>query len=338
MESPGVAGSAARVAAGLPVRIAGTSTIEAGVAVSTVEVAQRVQPPRNPAAIVRKTGIVSRRIALPDESPADLGRRALEEALRAAGLRATDLERIILVTSGGGDLVIPATANLIARGMGLAGTCDCFDLNNACMGFLTALDIAARGIATGSGPVGIAVVEPASRGLTPDNPRPYLVFGDGVSAAVITPATGDEGILGSWLRNDAIAFGNVRLANAGLTRKPEFIQFTASADTMGGEAIEALQRSTFEVLDRVGLTIDDVEWVLPHQPNGVLLNAIVHALGVAEERVVRVVDYVGSVGAASIPISLDRLLRTRDVRTGDRVLMVGVGAGLSFGAMLYRAP
>jgi 3-oxoacyl-[acyl-carrier-protein] synthase III len=206
------------------------------------------------------------------------------------------------------------------------------------MGFLTALDIAARGIATGGGPVGIAVVEPASRGLTPDNPRPYLVFGDGVAAAVITPARGDEGILGSWLRNDAIAFGNVRLANAGITRKPEFIQFTASADTMGGEAIEALQRSTLEVLGRAGLTIDDVEWVLPHQPNGVLLNAIVRALGAAEDRVVRVVDEVGSVGAASIPISLDRLFRTRDVRPGDRVLMVGVGAGLSFGAMLYRTP
>jgi len=322
----------------LPVRIAGTATIECGTAVSTAEVAQRVTPPRNPAAIVRKTGIVSRRFAGADESPAALGCRALAEALRAADLRATDLERIILVTSGGGDLVIPATANLIARELGLAGTCDCFDLNNACMGFLTALDIAARGIATGGGPVGIAVVELASRGITPDDPRPYLVFGDGVAAAVIVPATGDEGILGSWLRNDAIAFGNVRSANAGITRQTEFIRFTASAETMGVEAIEALQRSTLAVLGRAGLTIDEVEWVLPHQPNGVLLDAIVRALGVDETRVVRVVDEVGSVGAASIPISLDRLLRTRDVRPGDRVLMVGVGAGLSFGAMLYRTP
>jgi 3-oxoacyl-[acyl-carrier-protein] synthase-3 len=322
----------------LPARIAGTGTIEPGIAVSTVDIAARVKPPRNPAAIVRKTGIVSRRFVTADESPADLGRQALEKALAASGLGATDLERIILVTSGGGDLVIPATANLIARGMGLAGTCDCFDLNNACMGFLTALDIAARGIATGGGPVGIAVVEPASYGTTPENPRPYLVFGDGIAAAVITPATADEGILGSWLRNDAIAFGNVRLANSGVTRKAELIQFTASADTMGVEAIEALQRATVEVLGRAGLTVDDVEWVLPHQPNGVLLNAIVRALGAAEDRVVRVVDQVGSVGAASIPISLDRLFRTRDVRPGDRVLMVGVGAGLSFGAMLYRTP
>jgi 3-oxoacyl-[acyl-carrier-protein] synthase III len=172
----------------------------------------------------------------------------------------------------------------------------------------------------------------------PEDPRPYLVFGDGVAAAVVTPARADEGILGSWLRNDAVAFGNVRLAHPGLTRKRETIRFTAPNDTMGAEAIDALQRSTATVLGRAGLAMADVEWVLPHQPNGVLMNAIVRALGVAAERVVRVVDDVGSVGAASIPISLDRLFRSGRVRPGDRVLMVGVGAGLSFGAVLYRSP
>jgi 3-oxoacyl-[acyl-carrier-protein] synthase III len=184
--------------------------------------------------------------------------------------------------------------------------------------------------------VGIVVVEMGSRAITPEDPRPYLVFGDGVVAAVVAPARADEGILGSWLRNDAIAFGNVTLANAACTRQRETIRFTASNDQMGAEAIDALQRSTNEVLGRAGLGIDDVEWVLPHQPNGVLLGAITRALGVDESRVVRIVDEVGSVGAASIPISLDRLLREREVRPGDRVLMVGVGAGLSFGATLYR--
>jgi 3-oxoacyl-[acyl-carrier-protein] synthase III len=80
----------------------------------------------------------------------------------------------------------------------------------------------------------------------------------------------------------------------------------------------------------------DVQWVVPHQPNGALLDAMIAAFGVPAERVVRVVDEVGSVGAAAIPLGLDRLLRTRDVRPGDHLLLVGVGGGLSGGAMLYR--
>jgi 3-oxoacyl-[acyl-carrier-protein] synthase III len=79
-----------------------------------------------------------------------------------------------------------------------------------------------------------------------------------------------------------------------------------------------------------------VEWVLPHQPNGSMLAAIMRELQLDPERVVRLVDAVGSVGAASIATSLDRLLRTRPVRAGDRVLMVGVGAGISYGATLLR--
>ena len=320
----------------LPVRIAGTSSPPAGPAVTTAEIARRVDPPRDPALLEARSGIASRRLLEDGTTCADLGTEALAQALDAAKLRASDLERIVLVTSGGGDLIIPATANLVAARLGLAGSCDCFDLNNACMGFLTALDVAARGIATGGGPVGIAVVEPASFGVVPEDPRPYLVFGDGVAAAVVTEAHNGAAILGSWLRNDGIAFGNVRCRNAGVTHERETIQFTASSERMGEEAIDAVQRATDAVLRQAGTSLDDVRWVLPHQPNGALLAAIVGALGVGMERVVPVVQETGSVGAASIPISLDRLLRTRDVEPGDLVLLVGVGAGISFGAMLYR--
>ena len=105
---------------------------------------------------------------------------------------------------------------------------------------------------------------------------------------------------------------------------------------MGEEAIEAVRQSARAALAHAGITIDDVDWILPHQPNGALLAAIVAELGVAWERVVPVVADVGSVGAASIAVSLDRLFRTREVRPGARILMVGVGAGLSSGAILYQ--
>ncbi len=318
----------------LAVRIAGTATVAPGRAVSTAEVAARVSPPR-PGRRRGKNGHCLRRFAHPDESPAELGAEACGARWRRRP-RARGLERVIVVTSGGGDLAFPATANLVAAGLGLAGSCDCFDLNNACMGFLTALDIGARSIVTGGGPVGIAVIELASRAITPDDPRPYLVFGDGVAAAVLTAATAGAAIVGSYLWNDGIAFGNVRLDNPIVTHRRETIRFTASNAQMGHEAIAAVLRSPDVVLARAGLTAADIDWVVPHQPNGVLLAAMMDALGVAPERVVPVVREIGSVGAASIPIRLDRLLRTRPVRDGDHVLMVGVGGGVSSGAILYR--
>jgi 3-oxoacyl-(acyl-carrier-protein) synthase III len=320
----------------LSARIAGTGTALPSLKVSTEELVRRVSGSFATDTVISKTGIASRYFCSPDDSPSELGARALTQALSAAQLSATDLEQIILVASGCGQLLIPASANLVARELGLSGTCACFDLNNACMGFLTAFDVAARLVVTGSGPVGIAVVETGSPLITPDDPRPYLVFGDAATAAVVIRATSDEGILSSWLRNDGVAFGNVKLDNAALTGRRETVQFTASNNEMGTQAVEIVRRGTAQVLARAGLRLEEVEWVLPHQPNGTLLEAIVRSLGVVEEKLVRVVDEFGSVGAASIPLSLDRLFRTRDVRPGDRILMVGVGAGISMGAILYR--
>jgi len=320
----------------LPVRIAGTATIAPGRAVTTAELATHVNPARDPDEVVSRTGIVSRHFAAPDDSPAELGAEALRRALATSEMPAGGLARIIFVTSGGGDLAFPATANLVAAALGLAGSCDCFDLNNACVGFLTAFDIAARSIATGMGPVGIAVVELASRVTTPADPRPYLVFGDGVAAAVLTRARPGEGVLGCHLVNDGKTFGNVRLVNPFKSRRLETIRFTASNAEMGREAIAAIRRSADTVLAHAGLTLEDVAWVLPHQPNGALLEVFIAALGVPRERLLPVVHDTGSVGAASIPISLDRLFRTRSVRPGDRILMIGVGGGLSSGAVLYQ--
>ncbi len=319
-----------------PLRIAGTGSVEPGRAVSTAEVAAAVTPRRDGAEVAARTGIASRRVANRDDTHAELAARALTQALEAAALPASALERIVFVTSGGGDMLFPANANVVARHLGLKGTCDCFDLNNACMGFLTALDLAARCIATGSGPIGIAVAELATFATMPADPRPYLVFGDGVAAAVVTPPHGDEGIRGVYLWNDGVAFGNVLLRNAVKTRRIETIQFTASNAEMGREAAEAVQRSARAVLDQAGMTLADVAWILPHQPTGALFEVFVATLGVPRERVVAVVHESGSIGAASIPLSLDRLFRTRTVRPGDHVLMIGVGGGLSSGAVLYR--
>jgi 3-oxoacyl-[acyl-carrier-protein] synthase III len=145
-----------------------------------------------------------------------------------------------------------------------------------------------------------------------------------------------EGILASVLRNDAPAGGDVTLAHGGLTGRRETVRFASTNKHMTAHAIDAVRRSIDAVLVQGGVGLDDVAWLVLHQPNGVLLAAIVRALGLDPARIVAVAEEVGSVGAASIPISLDRLLRTRPVQRGDRILFLGVGAGISYGAILYR--
>jgi 3-oxoacyl-(acyl-carrier-protein) synthase III len=322
--------------AAVAARIAGTSHLLPGRPVTTEELVERLPEARDPAQVVARTGIAVRHLAEPGTPAAETSARVLGQALEDAGMTPGELETVVFVDSSCGDHAIPATSNLVAAALGLADQCGCFDLNNACMGFLSALDVAGRFVATGSGPVGIVVCEMGSRITTPDDPRPYLVFGDAAAAVVVDAAREGEAILGSSLRNDGSEPGMVMLDHGTFTGSRETIRFGATNDRMAGIAVDLLRRRAGEVLDAAGLSIDDVDWVLPHQPNGALLDAIVAALSIPKERLVPVVREIGSVGAASIPVSLAKLMASGRVRPGERLLMIGVGAGLSSGAMLYR--
>ena len=290
----------------------------------------------DPAVLEGKTGIATRHWITPGTTAASMGATVLRDALDRAGLRPVDLARVIFVSTSGGDHLCPATANDVCLALDLDGSCDCFDVNNACMGFLSALDIAARSVATGMGPVGIVVVETLSPFLSPENPRPYLVVGDAAAAAVIGPGRPGEGILAIRMGNRGRLNGSVTIGHPGLSGARELIQFAASHNDLTAFATAALKDSTDAVLRDAGCALDDVDWVLTHQPNGRMLERIVEHLGVPAHKVVPVVREIGSVAAASIPVSLDRLYRTRDVRPGHKVLLAGVGAGMSYGAALYQ--
>jgi 3-oxoacyl-(acyl-carrier-protein) synthase III len=326
------------------VNISGTASIAPGRRVSTEAVVAAVYGTEDEdkfsqrtQTVKRKTGINTRYYAHADDTCATLGTRALSVALERAGVQPAELERIIFVSSGGGDLVFPATANLICQALNIADSCDCFDLNNACTGFLTALEIGASSIALGCGPIAIVTVELASRNTTPTDARPYLVFGDAVAATVLEPAT-SGGLLASHLRNDGVTFGNVRMRNAVVTGTPEKIQFTDLNVMIESQAIEALEKCIDVVLRDAGMTLQDIEWILPHQPNGALFNKIVETFGIPLAKVVPVAVDIGSTGAAALPYSLDRLMQTRDVRSKEKILLAGVGAGISYGAMIYEVP
>jgi 3-oxoacyl-(acyl-carrier-protein) synthase III len=320
----------------IPVRIVSSGLELPGPPIPTGEVAAVAFPHRDPEDLRARTGIERRHWVDDDTDVAALGARALRSALDRAGMRAADLRRIVLVNSTGGDRLVPPTSNLLMDALGIAGTCDCFDLNNACSGFLSAMDLAARSVATGIHPVAVVVSEIFSRHILPSNPRSYVVFGDVAVAVIFDRAADGEGLLGSYLANDPTLRGNASLRHTREGQAQGTIEFGRSSREMTESALGNLQRSAQVVLDAAGLSFSDLDWVLPHQPNGSMLRHIQERLDLRPEQVVPVVQDIGSVGAAAIPVSLHRLLEDHRPGPGEHVLLVSVGAGVSYGAMIYR--
>jgi 3-oxoacyl-[acyl-carrier-protein] synthase III len=319
----------------IPARILGTGSLLPGRTVSNEDLA-RALPGRSAADIGARTGLEQRRWVEPGTRSATLGAEALRRALEAARLEARALRRVIFVSTAGGDTLIPANANRVAHALGIDGEADAFDLNNACLGFLTALDLAARSAATGLAPVAIVVVEIFSDLVSPEDPRPYLVAGDAAAAVIVGPGREGEGIRGISLRNKGSLGGTVTMPHPRFSKAFERVTFTAGNRQMGEMAIALLRASVASALAESGDRLEDMNWVLPHQPNGVMFEAILAALAVSPDKTVPIVHEVGTTGAAAIPVSLDRLMRTRAVSPGDRILMASVGTGVSYGAMIYQ--
>lgn len=320
----------------IPVRILGTASLLPGEPITTEEIGARAFPGKDPRTLEERTGILTRYWSDPDTPLAEYAALALGQAIEEAGLKPTDLRRIVVANCTGAELAFPAVSNEICKRLGLRGSCDTFALNNACCGFLSSFDVASRSVATGLAPVGVVAVELCSRHITPEGPRPYLVFADAVGAAVLGPGREGEGVLASYLANDGSLPGNAVLANPTVTRKPEYIEFPQSNEEMTRVAIARLKAAAERVLGQSGKRMEEIEWVLPHQPNGSMLDRIVEALELDWDRLVKIVDEIGSPGSPSIAISLDRLLHTRPVKPGDHILMLGVGSGVSYGSILYR--
>ena len=286
--------------------------------------------------IEERTGIETRRWIDQGGSAASLGTTALRRALERARLDASELRRIIFVSSTGGDHLVPATAHDIAAAFDLSDTCDAFDMANSCVGFLSAFDVAARSVATGLGPVGVVAVETFSRRLSPEGARAYLVLGDAAAAAVLRPGeTG--GVLASCLATSERLRGKMRMGLPGTPGERPFHDFDARSHELADSAVACMGAAIDRVLAQSDLSIGEIDWMVLHQPNGSLYGQVVESLGIDPSRTMNVVRDTGSVGAASVPTVLDRLFRERPVRVGHRILMASVGAGTAYGAILYEA-
>lgn len=291
--------------------------------------------------ITTRTGIKERRIAQEEESTSTFALLAAQRALQAAQVSPEELDLIIVATVTP-DMLFPATACLLQREL-KARKAASFDLEAGCTGFVYALSLAEKYLQGGEGEKALVVgAETLSKILDWEDRSTCVLFGDGAGAAVLGLSE-EEGIIATYLGSDG---GGAHLLElpAGCSRMP------ASLDTVnsrlhyikmnGNEvfkfAVKIMEEASLEVIKRGQVEIDEVSLFIPHQANIRIINSAAKRLGIPEEKVFVNVHKYGNTSSASVPLALDEAYREGKIKRSDLVLLVGFGAGLTWGSALIR--
>lgn len=292
--------------------------------------------------IVRRTGILQRRKAAPDQATSDLAFEAATAAMREAGVTADQIDLIIVATMTP-DYPTPSTACELQRRLGVVAPA--MDVNAACAGFVYAAITAAQFIRAGNSRCALVVgADMMSRTVNPDDKKTYPLFGDAAGAAIlVADEQGESGILAYQLGSEGCG-GEMLCIPAGGTRKPMTPDSYAAGEhflKMDGRgvfkwAVRVFEESTQEVLSQAGVRVDQVDLFLLHQANQRIIDSAVADLNVEANKVFVNLDRYGNTSAASIPLALDEAVRRGRVRRGDMLLICGFGAGLAWGTALWR--
>ena len=285
--------------------------------------------------IVERTGISARHFAAPDVNSSDLGIEAAKRAIEAAGLKAADIDLIIVATSTP-DMVFPSVACILQHKLGIAG-CPAFDLQAVCSGFVYALTVADAMIKSGAASKALVVgAEVFSRILDFSDRTTCVLFGDG-AGAVVLEASETPGILASDLHADG--------KHVGILCVPGHVSggqvLGSPLLTMDGKAVFKLAVGVLEstaraTLAKAELTEADIDWLIPHQANLRIMHSTAKKLKLPLEKLIVTVDQHGNTSAASIPLALDEAVRSGKVKKGDIVMLEGVGGGFTWGAVLLK--
>lgn len=286
--------------------------------------------------IAERTGIRMRHLAEPDVTASQLAYEASVRAIEAAGCQPSDIDLIILATSTP-DYIFPSTAALLQARLGITNGGAVFDLQAVCTGFAYALATAEKFIRSGSNKRALVVgAEVFSRILDWNDRGTCVLFGDG-AGAVVLEASARPGILATALHADGSHSPILSVPgqiNRGVVIGDPFLRMDGQA--VFKFAVKVLGEVAREVVEQAGLTMGDVDWLIPHQANMRILQATGKRLGVPMEKVIATVAQHGNTSAASIPLALDLAVRDGRVQRGQKLLLEGVGGGFTWGAVLLE--
>ncbi len=298
----------------------------------------------NDAWITERTGIKHRHIAAPEQATSDLALIAAQRALQASNLTAQDLDMIIFCTVSP-DQVMPSAACMLQKKLGCRHIM-AFDLSAACTGFVYGLSVADQFIRTGVYKHVLVIgAEVLHRYVNYKDRETCILFGDGAGAVVASRAesANDGTIMSVHLHADG-SLGDLFVLPAGGSAMP-LTQAVLDNDLQyvkmkGREifkhAVRTMSQCAQEAIDANQMTIDQIDWLIPHQANLRILDAVANHFGIPNEKVIVNLQETGNTSAGTVPIALDEAVRDGRIKRGQHVLLAAFGAGLTSGSIMLR--
>ncbi len=291
--------------------------------------------------IVTRTGIRERRIISEGETTATMSVEASRRALEKAGIEAKDLDLIILASSTP-DYLVPPTSSIIQEELG--AQCGAFTLVAGCSGFVYGLATAAQFIQTGAYKHVLVIgAEVISVGIDWEDRNTAILFGDGAGAVVVSRTTQPGGLLSMKLGSDGSGWDALILPGVGTKNYPDhdIIDRKDHKLKMKGRAVfkfatRVMSEATTDVVTQAGLTMDDIDLLIPHQANQRIIDLALRRLNFPAEKTVVNLDRYGNTSAASIPLALVEAMEEGRIQDHDKVVMIAFGAGLTYAAVVWE--
>lgn len=292
--------------------------------------------------IQKMTGIKERRIAAENEATSDLAYNAAIKALKSSNTKAEDIDLIVVATMTP-DYFTPSVSAILQKRLG-AHHAAAFDLGAACSGFVYGLEAGGNFIATGMYKKVLVIgAEVFSRILDWEDRNTCVLFGDGAAAAVLGEVEEGYGLLGSHLGTDG-DLDDVLVIPAGGSRKPsshETVDNRSHYLKMKGPevfkfAVKSMPMAVEKVLENTGITIDELELIVPHQANMRIINSAAKRLKFPVEKFIINLDKYGNTSAASVGLALGEALENNRIKKGDNIALVGFGAGLTYASCVLK--
>jgi 3-oxoacyl-[acyl-carrier-protein] synthase III len=292
--------------------------------------------------IVQRTGIRERHIADETEATSDLALKAAQQALDRAGVEPEEVDFIVVGTTTG-DMAFPTTANVLQHQLG-GRNVGSVDVYAACSGSIYSLSIGSQFIQTGKYRTVLCVGAECLSRITDYTDRgTCILLADAAGAAVLRPSEGESGIIDVDLYSDG-RYGDLLIQPAGGSRHPashETVERRQHYVKMKGNevfkvAVRMFEECARKILEKNGLTPEDIDVFVPHQANLRIIEAAVKRLKLPMDRVVINVDRYGNTGAASVYVALEEAWTTKRIKPGDLVLLAAFGGGFTWGAALLR--